>query len=211
MPRLPKAVRFLLTAFGCYLLLVILANVTDFRQGFAQFFAERASKSYENYLPDTRISVSPTSGDGNHDLLVQMLNTRTIEALEAAARQSGQQNISLDAEVLNYSLWHSLALQIIVFIALLVASPVPWKRKFLSLAIGGTVLLLLSIHRFGCSIKFKTIGSDLLEPMGWSAFTEGYVTAVQKMHSIEMTFLITVFVWLVTTFRKSDLRKFLGS
>lgn len=211
MPKLPKMARFILTFLGIYFLLVVTAEMSGFRDGFTQSFMEWATKKYKDYLPDTELSLMPPhKKGGEHDAVISLLNAKTKPAILAAARKQGLETANLEANFFNFSVWDYFLLQFIVLIALVLASPVSWKRKGISFLIGAGVLLLFTFHRFHCTLKYYGMEAPLMEPMGFSGFTEKYVKGLFQMQSIEFIFISTFIIWVLATFRKKDMSLFRG-
>ncbi len=210
MPKFPKIARFTLTFLAVYLVLVILAGVSGFRSGFTQSFANWATGTYRTFIPDAEASFSPAEGGGEHDLVITYMNTKTKEAKIDAARQAGQQTANLDVSSSYFSVWDYFLLQFIVLIALVLASPISWKRKGISFLVGSFILALFTFHRFHCTLKYYALESPVLEPLGLSSFSEKYIYGVFNMQSIEFIFISTFVIWALTTVKKNDIGNFFG-
>ncbi|HFA52110.1 MAG TPA: hypothetical protein ENJ95_24095 [Bacteroidetes bacterium] len=205
MPKFPKIVKFALIFLATYLILVIAAQATGFRQGFAASFAKWATATYRDYIPGTEASFQPSTKAKEYDMVITMINVNTRAAKMDAARKAGLEQVNLDVGSSNFSVWDYFLLQFIVLFSLVLATPVPWKQKGISFLLGGTVLLLFTFHRFHCSLKYYALESPVLEPSGISPFCEKYVRAVFSMQSIEFIFISTFIIWALATFGKSGL------
>ena len=211
MPKFPKAARFILTFLAVYFVLVLTAGMTGFRSGFTQSFMEWATEKYKGYLPHTETSfMVPRQQGSEHDTIISLLNAKTKPAILAAARQQGLETANLEANFFNFSVWDYFLLQFIVLISLVLASPISWKRKGISFMIGAGVLALFTFHRFHCTLKYYGMEAPLMEPMGFSSFTETYVKGLFKIQSIEFIFISTFIIWALSTIRKRDVEGFLG-
>lgn len=210
MPRFPKVARFILLFLGIYFLLVIAAGVSGFRHQFAQSFAEWATETYRHYIPQAEASFTATQTMGEHDLIITFMNTKTKAAKIAEARQAGLQTANLDVGSSQFSVWDYFLLQFIVLIALVLATPISWKRKGLSFLIGSAILLLFTFHRFHCTLQYYAKTSPVLEPLELSAFSEWYINTLFNMQSIEFIFIFTFIIWALATVRRKDVVKLLG-
>ncbi len=210
MPKFPKATRFILTFLAVYFVLIIIAGASGFRNNFTNSFAKWASNKYRSYIPDAEVSFHPTDGASEHDLVITYMNSKTKKAKVVKARQAGLQTANLDASSSQFSVWDYFLLQYIVLIALVLASPISWKRKGISFLVGGIVLTLFTFHRFHCTLKYYAKESPILEPLGMSSFSEKYIDGVFNMQSIEFIFISTFIIWALSTIPKRDINNLIG-
>ena len=93
----------------------------------------------------------------------------------------------------------------IMFIALIIASPITWKRKLLSLAIGGLLVYIL------LSMKYTALfdaNMDTLKPSSsiWVSLSNLFS---QAFRTHEFLTLMIVPIWALSSFRLKDWKWFL--
>lgn len=122
-----------------------------------------------------------------------------------AARQSGQATVK--GGELYISSWYSFVLPITILLSLIIASPVPWKRKILAALVGLLLLYFFIVFKLRLSIANEYINNPELQyipsnPKWTKVAHKIFVT------NIETTIILPVFIWILVTFRKSDLSEF---
>lgn len=119
-----------------------------------------------------------------------------------AARRSGQATVR-GGEFFTSS-WYSALLPSILLLSLILASPVSWKRKLLATLAGTALIYLFTLFKLRLSIAYEYHQNP------WLEFSPGNPNWIQPAYrifvtNIETTIIIPVFVWVLVTFRKSDL------
>ena len=76
MLKLPKFAIFLLKFFVAYFILLLAANLSGFRDGFTDWFAERNTKKYQDFIPLAEASFQPNDDLGEHDLNIIFINKK---------------------------------------------------------------------------------------------------------------------------------------
>lgn len=210
MPKLPKFASFLLRFFVAYFLLVLVANLSGFRNGFTDWFAERNTNKYKDFIPQTEASFQSNTELGEHDLNIIFINNKTREEIIAEARRTGKQNVNLDISASPFSVWDYWLLPFIVLMALVVAMPGGWKRKLQSLALGLVVLYLFTLFRYRKTMWHLANDSPNLEPLGLSDFSQSFLKGLHQMQSIEFIFISTFLIWALTSLRRENVSAFLS-
>ena len=210
MPRLPKPVRFLLKFFAAYFILVLAANLSGLRDGYTEWFAERCSKKYVDFIPQAEASFQPDPELGEHDLNIVFINKKTREEKFAEARRTGQKNVNLDISASPFSVWDYWLLPFIVLLALVVAMPGGWKQRLQSLGLGFLVLYLFTLFRFRKTLWHLANDSPNLEALGLSSFSQSFLKGLHQMQSIEFIFISTFLIWALTSLRRENVGALLG-
>jgi hypothetical protein len=96
----------------------------------------------------------------------------------------------------------------ILFISLVLASPVPWKRRLIGLAIGIVPVMLLIIFKHWISILWLCEQNAWLKLTNFTGFSKTLLTFTNTFISTS-SFTVPYFVvgiWLLVTFRLDDLK-----
>jgi len=96
----------------------------------------------------------------------------------------------------------------LLLVSLIVASPVPWRRRWRTLMLGLPVLalLLISFFEFCLWQESSEIGLVVLSPA-----QKEIVSLIRSVLTAYQGFLAPIFLWLVITFQSEDVEKLLPS
>lgn len=174
---------------------------------YAQGYRSVSKGLYENYGSEGYLQFFPeedkSSGYKLNNKIV-LFNKRHI----ARARQSRQATVR-GAELF-VSSWYSGMLPTIIFVSLLLASPIPWKRLLIALPLG-----LLILYGFIFFKLYIAITNEFLQHE-WLAIHPANPKLIRVLHevfvaNIETTIIAPVLIWIVVTFRKKDWEKIIPS
>jgi hypothetical protein len=103
-------------------------------------------------------------------------------------------NVDLDTMAMG---WNPTAF----LLALTIATPIAFLRRLQSLALGLAIMQALILGALGYFIWIESAGVGLvsLTPF-WNHLTQGFATAPKE----QIGFAIPIFVWILTTFTRSD-------
>lgn len=194
--------RFLLWFVVSYILLLI--SFSFLADQFAQQYRAIGKAKFEQFEDRGIVQFFPYEKDKTGyklDTKVVLFNRDQV----IAAKQSGQATVR-GAELF-VSSWYNAVLPIIILLSLILASPVSWKRKLMGAFIGIILLYLFVFFKLRLSIANEYLKTPSLE------FIPPNPNWVKTAHAIfvtniETTIILPVFIWILVTFRKTDLQKF---
>lgn len=154
-----------------------------------------SKSSYGIFGSDAMARVYPIPGqDLPHDIQL-VIGNRSSRALNDRPRTSAR---------------HLGFVPSIVLVSLVLATPVPWRRRASALMWGELWIHLFVVVRFGLVLTYAFQGTQpysafRLGSLGARALSVVYdVVAVEPVTS----YVVPVFIWVVTVFRGSDLDRF---
>lgn len=198
-PLLQFAIIFTIV-YTCMMLSVIWLE-KPYMEAFIRF-GNNIAKKYFNEIENPQILLlfqqTPEKQELEMEILIQNLKYETSEGAPTMFVQLDMYRTGLRF--------------VIILISLILASPVKWYRRLLSLA-GGFIL----IHMFIClKIFLSMINSDNPQTamLEMSEFWQGVVKALDRIFMIETGFgaslAVCIVIWLLITFKKSDFNKLLN-
>lgn len=151
--------------------------------------------------PATGMFISDHQGDRQHDLRIQLVNIP--KGLAGRKDFLGQRRTSSR---------HLAYMPAVTLIALVLATPIPWRRKPAALLIGLTLIAVFVVVRLAVVLIDGFRGDEphclfQLQPLWAGLFDLGArIVAVEPA----TTYLAPLLIWLVVTVRREDLTTWLG-
>lgn len=201
--------RSLLVFFGAYILLYIFTMLPGIKPPIASAYKSMANTfvvpSFSNaYL---LFEQNPGMTSDPYGLRVRLESQARVDEQMQAARQQGLKTIDLKFQTYNIFLFEFFIFPLLFFVALLLATPVAWRRKLQPLLIG-TVLILVFMFFKTYFITLYHLQRNQVEAYQMSEFWEGVIGKVQLGFNNITTALITAtLIWALTVFRKGDWKK----
>ena len=193
--------RFLLGFILAYAGLLIIFSFAEHQ--FAAHYQAMGKAAFEKFGNKGIVQFSSRAdNDSNYKLTTKIILFNRDQVI--AARQSGQASV-LGAE-LYLSSWYNGVLPMVLLISLILASPVPWKRKLIAILVGLLVIYLFILLKMHLAIANEYLNTPSL---GILPSHSKLVKTTYEMlvANIETTFIIPVFIWILVTFRKKDLQR----
>lgn len=197
--KIKPILRFLLWFTMTYIGLLFLA--TAFKDQYAHYYQAIGKARFEQFGQKGIVqffSYEDKITSYKLDTKVVLFNRDQV----VAAKQSGQATVK--GADLFISSWYSALLPTILLLTLILASPVSLKRKLLAIVLGLLIMYLFIVFKLRLSIANEYLKNPWLEfPLSHPKWTKTahdiFVT------NIETTIIFPVFIWILVTFRKSDL------
>jgi len=195
-----------------YLLLMGLFQVPGLRNTSADLFSKGADRFVSVFLPKGYIhmrKVEEETTESQHLVQVMFGNRERVDEQMEAARKSGQVKTALDLLQFKIKLVEFYLMGLFFFLALLVITPVNWKRKLIGAGWGIILFLLFAFLKLLC----YTLYYYTQFPMGvyeLSGFPLKFVTAVFEYVKMGVNILLATLIWVFAVFRHSDWRNILG-
>ncbi len=197
--KIKPLLKFLLVFVVTYVALLMVAKNVE--NPYAQSYRWLGKALFENYGTKGFLQFFPIEEESTYRLSTKVVifNKHQIRS----AKQSGQATVK-GAELL-VSSWYNGLLPIVILLSLIVASPVPWKRKLLATLIGLILLYLFFILKWKLSIAWEIQQNKWLDiPTRSPGLVKtGHAIFVEN---IETTIIVPVFIWIAVTFRKRDIQ-----
>jgi uncharacterized membrane protein len=211
MRQLPlKAIflRYLLPFVGIYLVLLGIGYLPPVRAAIKNTVRTQTGNVLTSLLPDALFISDPNRIAQEEDPAQITLAYGNRAAITQAVRQSGA--VGMDVRTINYAVDPTFLMGTFFFISLLLISPVSWKRKGISLLIGGVILYLLNCLLIYVFAIQKIANADMGIYELSSAKLEWYKGLGDVLNNANV-FVIPLIVWGLVTFRVGDLRSLMRS
>jgi hypothetical protein len=192
---------FLLIFSSVYLVFIIPHTGLDHL--YCEFISSRGNRIFSNFRKDLLVNCScEDRNSGNNMILL----------LEATYRQYG---IVRNEKTLNIHLDGFLPFAFLI--SLIIATPIGWRRKAISIFIGIIIMYAMVIFRIriniiqGLSIIHNSINDS--EPPFYFTNSQLKINNFIFRHFIAPVnsgFIFALFLWLILCFRKKELQKFAG-
>ena len=159
------------------------------RSAYASFYRTCGSLAFGGLVPGGHVQFQPLPYQpGGPDTRIQYVNLQTGEEV---SRKGSSRNPAYR--------------QTVFLISLILATPVSWRRKLLTLCWG---LLLMHLAIF-CKLFIMTLdGFSIVGVTLWGSASSWNkaLTQASKMavHDVVMLTLIPVFIWILVSFRRKD-------
>ena len=165
-----------------------------FRQGYFSFVGTSASFLFGSSGPQTVILFGPTAkGD----------KTTDIDAIVYGPGFGGWQG--------HIDVWRGGYLPTVEVVALILATPIPWRRRWKALLWGLLGAHVFVAARVGITLLFAT---SLLR-MGFFAdvspfWPKAMAVTYDVCMSLAASWVVPIFIWILATFRRADLLEAMG-
>ncbi|MEM0994448.1 MAG: hypothetical protein AAF847_10160 [Bacteroidota bacterium] len=205
LPLKSISLRYLLPFLAIYLGLLAFSYLPPVRTGIKDIARTRTGKLLTSLLPDA-IFISDPNRINHTELNSQItLAYGNRAAITQAVRQEG--SVGVDVRLLSYELDPTFLMGTFFFIALVLISPVTWKRKGISLLIGGLLLYAFNavlVYAFA----IQRIASADIGIYELSAQQFNWYKGIGNVLNNANIFVIPLVVWGLLTFRREDLKRF---
>jgi hypothetical protein len=200
-PLIRRAVWRLLLAFGLYALLMApWPGLTDayargYQAGATWIFEARFSGAAVRLVPLEKRADRYTAGRKVWDTEVHLLNKRT--------RAGGRFSISS---------WYSGYMPSVLFLALLAATPIAWRRRGWALAFGLLLLHVWMVLQLGAAIVNEFCRAPPPAVFDLSPFWRDALTFYTNtfVKSVLPPFIVPVVVWALVAFSRADWERWSG-
>lgn len=200
MKKSKSLLKFLLIFAVSYAVLLVAANFMD--TYYANSYRWFGKVFFENYGEKGFLQFFPVEEKTTYRLSTKVVifNKDQIQV----ARQTGQATVK-GAEFF-VSSWYNGLLPDILLLSLIIASPVPWKRKLFAALVGLILFDLFILLKWKLAIAWEISQNPWLElpTKNPDLVKTGYEIFVRN---IETTIILPVLIWVVVTFRKKDFNR----
>ena len=184
-------IRFLVKIILIYVFLSL--PIPILKGSYEKFYLSLATKTFSDFRESgfTRFE----KRKGKFDTVIVMGNKKLVDS-------NGRVQL-LYAPI---NLKHLAYLPTILFISLVLASPVSWKRMILSLLVGLFITTCMIMYKTWIEIIYLAESTDWLQLSNYSAINKERLEFIYlnfSNYSVPNLFLV-VAIWIVVTFRKSD-------
>lgn len=127
--------------------------------------------------------------------------------------QARAENRGVNVIKVYFSSWQSGFLSTAFLLALILASPVPIRRKLISTGIGLALITLFVLFRLWINLMFSWDENPNLNVVEYSSFSSGLIHFLDGIFvkHIVISFVIPVVLWILITFGKGDLIRIFGA
>jgi hypothetical protein len=136
------------------------------------------------------------------DTVILLVNKKELGKARA-------ENRSVNVIKVYFSTWQSGFLSTAFLLALVMASPVPPRRKLIACGVGLLLITLFVLFRLWINLLFSFDENPKLEVVDLSSFVSGlvhFLDAVFVKH-IVVSFVVPLGIWILITFGKGDLNR----
>lgn len=196
---MPNIFKFLLIFLVGYLSLTSLSYVKGVRSVAIPVYNAFQQMTFNIFHPTIRTDFKSYEGDAEQfDFSIYIYSAQEYKL-------AGNKNAVQPHVISNQNARITAFGPFIMFIALIIASPITWKRKLLSLAIGGLLVYIL------LSMKYTALfdaNMDTLKPSSsiWVSLSNLFS---QAFRTHEFLTLMIVPIWALSSFRLKDWKWFL--
>lgn len=195
--------------FVAYVLLYLLFSFSGAKQTIANTYKGMANTFVLPVLPGAYLLFEQNPGlpDDPNQIQVRLESQAKVDRQMQAAREQGLKTIELKFETYHIFLFEFFTFPLLFFTAMLVATPVKWKRKLQAFFIGLALLLVFMFFKTYFITLYHLQRNQIAEYQS-SDFWEGMVEKIQLGFNNITTALITAtLIWALTVFQKSDWKK----
>ncbi len=188
---------FLVKFIAAYVVLAILWGPIKHTQ--AEFFRQKTTFFFGNFKKEGAVTFSKQNQNG-HEIRASLFNKK----LQAAARQAGRRDFRVYKLPLNS--WQIGYLPTILFLALLIATPISIKRKLWAALWGLILVQLFILFKLYIKLLWTFNGREWTEVVQLSGVWERLVSGLDYLfvQHIGTAVIIPVFIWIIVSFKKED-------
>ncbi|MEM7102517.1 MAG: hypothetical protein AAF502_05230 [Bacteroidota bacterium] len=213
MLRSPKKLFIYFGLFiGIYIGMIFLVRGTGLDTAYRSFFCSYQMAWFNAFGDDEvemTITPQPYALFEGSDITFTFMNKAEKAHAIRDAQARGLTNVSVKTANWGLNTWLYAVMPLLFFIALLIATPVPWKRRVITFIVGITILHLYFCMRLNLELGEQVAFSDFLSTKPVSDFSRTTWDFMHRVLNLEFNYFVGVVVWLVFTFRKKDFRGFL--
>jgi hypothetical protein len=189
-----------------YLLITLLFNSRSVKTGHASFFQGTTQSIIKTLVPEAFIRFDAADSKNPYTIRVVYNSQLNVDNQIAEARRKRTPNINLQVYDFNFDIFVLYILPLGFLIALLIASPVPWKRKLMASILGYLALIIFCVVRLWILVLHQ-ISRESLEIYNYSTATVNTLGTLSSFFTPGLVIVVTVFIWIGVTFRKEDFKK----
>ena len=200
MKKSKPLLKFLLLFAATYAVLLVAAHFMD--RYYADSYRWFGKVFFENYGEKGFLQFFPVEEKTTYRLSTKVVifNKEQIQV----ARQTGQATVK-GAEFF-VSSWYNGLIPDILLLSLIIASPVPWKRKLFAGITGLILFDLFILLKWKLAIAWEISQNPWLE---MPTSNPGLVKTAYEIfvRNIETTIILPVLIWVVVAFRRRDFNR----
>lgn len=199
-----KMVAIFAVAYGGILLLGGLAGMEN---GYRTAMQSVSNKVFRNFWGDGLVffqdGVDPSGKE--MDTAITLVNRKAF--VEAQQNNTTVYSIKVFCSMRNWGYLISA-----FFAALLIASPVPLRRKLIAGTVGLLLVQLFVLFRIGVDVEFSFQQNEKLNVLDYGGFWEDVIIGMDAFFAknIVIAFAVPLIIWILVTFKKGDLKALTG-
>ncbi len=200
MKNLPNVLKFLIVFFIAYILITLLPLIAPVRTAAVSTYNTFQQVTFNAFHPTTRTDFRLFDGDSDefdYSVYIYSLN----QWKSSPNKKSIQPSF-----ILNQNARLTAFGPFIMLISLIIASPINWKRKLISLFIGGILICILLAMKYTAMIDEN---APVLRPEGFSAWIKISGLFNNAFRTQEFLALIIIPVWAISSLRKQEWKWFM--
>lgn len=196
-------IRYFLPFLLVYLALLGISHLPPIRENLKDFARTKTGQVLNRTLPKAIFISDPQQLNLEESSSLITLAYANRAALDTQRKQ--QQVVAMDFQVLNYELDQIYLTGLFFFLALVLVTPVSWRRRIISVFVGGALLFL--INTFVISIlALEKIANSKIGIYDLSAESLKIVAFLGNLFNNAVVFVVPVFIWAIVCFRRGDLK-----
>lgn len=213
--NLKPVFKFLGFTLLLYSVFIFLGYFCGIGKGFSSAFNSLGSAAFSNYGENGEIRFSVNEKDEDEVKLI-MLNKVQLENAKAEKRKNRNAQINIPSGEMSFKPWLFGFMSLALLISLILASPIPVKRKLIALVLGIGIYLLFLLLKMDVyiwehlnGIHYDSQNQAKLNVAVVSQYWYGALINVKSIFaSTSFNMISIVFIWLLVSFRKKDIVAF---
>ncbi len=196
----PNILKFLLIFFFGYILFSLLPFIQPVRTAAISTYNAFQQVAFNTFHPTARTDFRNFEGNSDeYDYSVYIFRK------EEWKRSSNKKMIQ-PAFILNQNARLTAFGPFIMLLSLILASPITWKRKLFSLAVGAAIIYILLAMKYTAMIDQN---AEILRPDGWSTWVKLSTLFNNAFRTQEFMALLIIPIWAISSLRAKDWKWFL--
>ena len=200
MKNMPNIFKFLLIFFFSYIFFSILPFISPVRSVAVNTYNAFQQAAFNAFHPTTRTDFRSFEGESDeYDYSIY------IYSLDQWNQGSNKKMIQ-PSFILNQNARLTAFGPFIMFLSLIIASPIGWKRRLISLAIGAIFIYILLAMKYTAMIDQN---APMLRPSGWSMWVSLSTLFNNAFRTQEFMSLLIIPIWAISALKFRDWKWFL--
>lgn len=200
MKNLPNILRFFILFFVIYIILTLLPFAQPVRQAAVSVYNTFQQATFNTFHPTARTDFRQFEGPSTeYDYSVHIYTRK-------AWNSNPNKKLVKPSFILNQNARLTAFGPFIMLISLILASPITWKRKLFSLAVGCLLVYILLGMKFTAMIDQN---APMLRPEGFSAWVGTSRLLNDAFRTQEFLALMIIPIWAISSLRTKDWKWFL--
>lgn len=200
MRNLPNIFKFLLIFFFSYILLSLLPFASPVRSAAVSTYNAFQQAAFNAFHPTARTDFRSFEGASDeYDYSIYIFSKNQWS-------QNSNKKLIQPSFILNQNARLTAFGPFIMFLSLIIASPIGWRRKLISAAIGCIIIYILLAMKYTAMIDQNAIS---LRPQGWSTWVKLSTLFNNAFRTQEFMSLLIIPIWAISAFRFKDWKWFL--